>query len=233
MKALLLLLCAALLPATTTALRAQIAPARSVSVTFTIITYGAAGPAASYQNGSAYTPVRLVNAARSAEYKYTGPAELNFYATASIAGGKPTPVAQASLPASTNRVLLLFVSAGGGYSVGVLPDDGKTLPPGKARVYNASAVPVTVNLNFARKMVLQPLESQVFAPLNGQASLEASIQMENGNWSRQGNNSWPLSPAMRREIFILNGEAFKGMDIPLRAIQMFSPEEAKSPGRGN
>jgi hypothetical protein len=228
-----LLLAATVLLAPVAGLRAQTAPARSVTVTFTIITYGAAGPAASYQNGGGYTPVKLVNAARSAEYKYTGPTDLNFVATSSVAGGKPTPVAKATLPANVNRVLLVFVSAGGGYSVGVLPDDGKALPAGKARVYNASSVPVTVNLNFASKVVLQPLESKVFDPLNGQASLEVSVQLENGNWSRQGNNSWPLSPAMRREIFIINGEAFKGMDIAQRAVQMFSPEEPKAPGRGN
>ena len=228
----LLALAATLLLAPVSGLRAQSAPARTVSVTFTIITYGAPGPAASYQNGGGYASVKLVNAARSAEYKYTGPADLIFVATASVAGGKPTPVAKASLPANVSRVLLVFVSAGTGYSVGVLPDDGKALPPGKARVYNASSVPVTANLNFASKVVLQPLESKVFDPLNGQASLEVSVQLDNGSWSRQGNNSWPLTSAMRREIFILNGEAFKGMDIPLRAIQMFSPDEANAPGRG-
>jgi len=227
-----LLLVASLLLPPVAALRAQTPPARTVTVTFNILTYGAAGPAVSYQNGSAFTPVRLINAARTPDYKYTGPAELNFFATASLAGGKPAPVAQATLPASTNRVLLVFVSTGGGYSVGVLPDDGKALPVGKARVYNASPVPVTVNLNFANKVILQPLESKVFDPLNGQASLEVSVQLPNGNWSRQGNNSWPVPAGSRREIFILNGEAFKGMDIQQRAIQIFSPEEPKAPASG-
>jgi PPE-repeat protein len=226
-----LLLTAGLLLAPVAGLRAQ--TARPVSVTFTILTYGMPGPAASYQNGGAFTPVKLPNAKRSPEYKYTGPAALNFYATASIAAGKPVPVAKAALPAATPRVLLVFVSSGDGYSVGVLADDGKALPPGKARIYNASSGPVSVNYNFATTVVLQPLESKVVDSLNGQVAVEVSVPGPDGKLLKQVNNGWPLPADLRREIFILNGEAFKGMDIAQRAIQMFSPEEAKAPTRVN
>jgi hypothetical protein len=226
-----LLLAAALLVAgPVSCLCAQTAP--PVAMTFTVLPYGADGPAASYLTGGRYLPVRLVSATRSPAYNYVGPAAMEFYATSSVAapGGTPTVVARATLPPNLKHALLVFVSGGDGYSVGVLPDDSQALPFGKACIYNASPFPVSVNYNFSNTVVLKPLESKVVDPAKGLVAVEVSVQTADGQWTKQVNNGWSLSPDVRREIFILNGEAFKGLDIAQRAVQMFSQEEKKPKG---
>jgi hypothetical protein len=134
--------------------------------------------------GAALQPISFYSSARSAIYRYQGPADLAFYSGADL----QAPVASIDVQTiSAPRALLLFRPssplAAGRYEVTALPDDLERLPFRSAVVVNLSGRRYRVSLN--QRAVELAATNGVTAPMpiHERSSLQLSVPSNEG-WRR-------------------------------------------------
>lgn len=165
-----------------------------------------------YFDDASGTPVELkaVDYVRSPFYEVRANAPLRVYRLLPPEEGESEPrrelVGSINWPSHSGPFLLMIGQRGEEYSFSVVPDDSSTFPLGSFRVYNASELPVVIQVGDTRAL-LEPRESKVLKPDLDQEGRGALFQVA----ARVGDkprlvysNLWSGSKTQRTLVFILN-----------------------------
>jgi hypothetical protein len=184
--------------------QAQEPQERVTNLTFTAMGWERELPAVHYAVAGRYTSLHVPLFARSQPQTYSGPARVAFYEP-DATSGKPAErrlLGEVVLPAGTARVLLLFIPGGdGAWSIFPLPENEDSFPPGHARLFNTTRLPLMVKSRDGQAVSLPP-NGQALLSGNGiNLGLQVAWQ-KNGDWQLAANGIFSLKPSARRTIFL-------------------------------
>jgi hypothetical protein len=124
-------------------------------------------------------------------------------------------------------VLVVIAGSAPGYSMGAVADAPDSLPVGKARLYNATPLPLTILCNQENKVQLKPFESLVVEPKNGDMGVGVSRLDQDGQWEPVASGIYQLPGTTRLNIFLVvsNSPRF----IFQTAVQIYPLVEKSTP----
>ncbi len=181
-----------------------------------------------YKSGARLVPFQAPAFTRSTSYPYVGPATMTFYRMEAKDGtSQPVEVNTVTLPAGGGKVLVVIAGSAPGYSMGAVADAPDSLPVGKARLYNATPLPLTILCNQENKVQLKPFESLVVEPKNGDMGVGVSRLDQDGQWEPVASGIYQLPGTTRLNIFLVvsNSPRF----IFQTAVQIYPLVEKSTP----
>lgn len=120
----------------------------------------------------------------------------------------PNLVGLVKLPrGSTHITVLLAPGPGGSMITQVIDNDPANLPPGKLRIQNFAAFPVSLRLGGVKgSTVLETMKSVLVTPINNNVVYELAYQDE-GEWVVQENNLIPVRADEQVQMVVLKSDS--------------------------
>jgi len=168
---------------------------------------------------------------------YTGGSVLKFYAKDPLdvqenGSFKPKekiePLAVATLPSNTTRVLILFSKQDAKtYKCMVIPDDSADFPAGALRFFNGTPGNIAVSYSPMAPFQLGSGEVSLIKDRSGNHPIQVAMQTAQG-WQRMISGFVNPIPDGRRNIFLMAGSLIRANEggIPPRALEMIIVDSA-------
>ncbi len=218
----LLLLCLGLV----TTLRAVEEPPKpSVSLTFSVVSWGEAISDLYYKSGGTLKKIDAPAFEPSASIQYTGPAELVFYTrqlptsdaaldSSESPGTKPKPgkareteAGRVLLPTDETYVTILLAPTNPGrYQGFVIPGDPTKFPFGQAKLINIHNQPLAIKFNRSGAVLLKPNESKVVAPSADSSLVIEVAAYKDNKWKRLLDNRFKLNEDEQAMVIFSGGD---------------------------
>jgi len=221
----LLLLCLSLVAT----LRAVEEPQKpSVSLTFSVVSWGEAISDLYYKSGGTLKKIAAPAFEPSASIQYTGPAELVFYTrqlptsdaaldsseSSAAVSTKPKPgkareteAGRVLLPTDeTHATILLAPTNPGRYQGFVIPGDPTKFPFGQAKLINIHNQPLAIKFNRSGAVLLKPNESKVVAPGADSSLVIEVAAYKNEKWKRLLDNIFTLHENEQAMVIFSSGD---------------------------
>jgi hypothetical protein len=158
----------------------------------------------SYRSGTRLVPFQAPAFTRSTTYQYVGPATVTFCRMEDKAGVKqPVDVNTVTLPPGGGRVLVVIAGSAPTYSMGAVSDAPESLPPGKARLFNATPLSLSLLCNQETTVQLKPFESQVVGPKGSDMAVRVSRPDQDGKWQSVASGIYQLPGDRRLDLFLV------------------------------
>lgn len=203
------------------------APVPSVSLSFSVVSWGESISDLYYKSGATQKKIVAPAFESSAPMQYTGPAELVFYSrqvptsdpasdgSASPAVGtnpqpgkaRETEACRVLLPVDDNRATILLAPIGSGrYQGFVIPGDPAKFPFGQAKLVNLCSQPLAIRFNRGGNVLLKPQESKVVGPGEGSALVIEVAAYKYEKWKRLLDNKFTLNEDEQAMVIFSSGD---------------------------
>ncbi|MBW8780619.1 MAG: hypothetical protein JF599_01850 [Verrucomicrobia bacterium] len=182
----------------------------SVSVRFTVISWGAPMPDLLYKSGGSFKKLPVPAFSPSSFQTYTGQPELGFYLKKQVEGKwVEVEVAKAALPPNENNVtILLAPGAAGAYEAFVIPGDPRGFPYGRAKLINITNQPLVIRCNKDAAVSLTAGKAEVVEPATNSTSLFVELAVrKGGKWKRLYDNLFNLNPKEQTLLIFSRGDS--------------------------
>lgn len=199
-------------------------PQPVVTVTFTVVGWSGEPAALFYQQAGRHVPFEAPPFTRSKSYRYTGPAQMDIYASGEAAG-KPAPAVKAGtvvFPVGPKRFTVLLGGQNGHYMSRVIADDEEGFPVGTARVFNLTSTRMLIRYNQKNAAVILAEKNEILRPRPDFQLVAETAFERNGQWKRSNDDFIYTPPDSQTSVFYFESDSsyFKSIDGGARDIQL-------------